>query len=123
MTKYPWSIIIRLIAFFAPLFLLHWYAKNAFAYAKTQEHHGDTGLGIAILLGLTSLVMLVGFFVDIVIQIRRKRMLNVLADVFILSLLLMPFGWFACNWYGGHDTSICAVPVDLFSRFLDWLNQ
>jgi len=51
---------------------LHWYAKNAFEYARAQEHHGHPGLGIAILLGFTSLVMLVGFFVDIVIQIRKK---------------------------------------------------
>jgi hypothetical protein len=122
MTKYPWSVVIRLIVFIAPLFLLHLFAQHAFEYASRQEHHGDTGLGIAILLGFVSLILLMGFLVDIVIQIRKKRMLNYLADAFILAMLAMPFGWFACNWFGGNDSLVCMVPVNVFGHVLGWLH-
>jgi uncharacterized membrane protein len=97
MSKYPWSVIVRFIAFIAPLFLLHLYAQYAFDHARAQERHGDAGLGIAILLGFICFVLITCFIVDFVIQIRKKRVLNFLADAFILIILLMPFGWFTCD--------------------------
>jgi hypothetical protein len=122
MSKYPWSVLVRFAAFIAPLFLLYLYAQYAFDHAREQERHGDTGLGIAILLGLICFVLFTCFFVDFVIQVRKKRILNFLADVFILVILLMPFGWFACNWFGGRDRLICKVPIDTFNQFLSLLN-
>lgn len=122
MTKYPWSVFIRCIVFFTLFLLLHAYSENAFEYARTQEHRGDTGLGIAILLGFTSLMMLVGFFTDLIIQAKKRGILNCLVDAFILVILLMPFGWFNCNWYGISDKIYCKIPLELFSRFLNWMS-
>jgi hypothetical protein len=110
------------MAFMTPLFLLHLYARSAFEYARTQERHGDTGLGIAILLGFMTLVMLGAFLVDFIIQIRKRRPLSYLTSAFIVLLLLMPFGWFACNWFGLHQSLACRVPVVVFSQVLDWLH-
>ena len=114
--------VIRLMAFMTPLFLLHLYARNAFEYARTQERHGDAGLGIAILLGFITLVMLGAFLVDFIIQIRRRRPLSYLTSAFIVLLLLMPFGWFACNWLGLHQSLACRVPMVVFSQVLGWLH-
>ena len=97
MRNYVLPAVIRLLAFIAPLFFLHLYSRIAFEYASTQEHHGDTGLGIAILLGFLTLIMLGAFSIDLIIQIRKRRTLNYLTDALILLILLMPFGWFACN--------------------------
>lgn len=115
-------LIIRLVAFMTPLFLLHLYSRSAFEYARTQERHGDAGLGIAILLGFITLVMLGAFFVDFIIQIRRRKPLSYLTSAFIVLLLLMPFGWFACNWLGLHQSLACRVPMVVFSQVLDWLH-
>ena len=114
--------VIRLVAFMTPLFLLHLYSRSAFEYARTQERHGDAGLGIAILLGFITLVMLGAFLVDFIIQIRRRRPLGYLTSAFIVVLLLMPFGWFACNWLGLHQSLACRVPMVVFSQVLGWLH-
>ena len=114
--------VIRLVAFMTPLFLLHLYSRSAFEYARTQERHGDAGLGIAILLGFITLVMLGAFLVDFIIQIRRRKPLGYLTSAFIVVLLLMPFGWFACNWLGLHQSLACRVPMVVFSQVLGWLH-
>jgi hypothetical protein len=93
----------------------------AFEYARTQEHRGDTGLGIAILLGFLTLIMLGAFFIDFIIQIRKRQTLNYLTDALILLMILMPFGWFACNWFGVHNSIACKVPIVFFSHVLSWL--
>lgn len=122
MKRHALSLTLRLLVFAAPLLLLFWYANNAFEYAKTQERHGDTGLGIAILLGLITLAMLLGFSVDLLIQIARKRWFAALVDAAILLALLMPFGWFACNWYGLTGHPACWLPLNGFGRVLEALN-
>ena len=122
MRNYVLPAVIRLLAFIAPLFFLHLYSRIAFEYASTQEHHGDTGLGIAILLGFLTLIMLGAFSIDLIIQIRKRRTLNYLTDALILLMLLMPFGWFACNWFGFHNSLACRVPIVFFSHALSWLH-
>ncbi|KRB03211.1 hypothetical protein [Lysobacter sp. Root690] len=122
MKKHAYAIVIRLFLFIAPLYALHLFALNAFEQARRQEHHGDTGLGIAIVLGLVSLMMLLGFFIDFIVQIKRKWPAGYLTDAIILLALLMPFGWFACNWYGLGENVACKLPLAGFGSFLEWMN-
>lgn len=116
------AIVIRLLLFIAPLYLLRLFALNAFEQASRQEHRGDTGLGIAILLGMLTLTMLLGFFVDLIVQLKRKHPAGYLTDLAILLALLMPFGWFACNWFGLGEHLACKLPLDGFGAFLEWMN-
>lgn len=121
MRNHVLPVVIRLLAFIAPLVLLHLYAQNAFEHARTQERHGDAGLGIAILLGFITLILLGAFLIDLIIQIRKRRPLTSLTDAFIVLMLLMPLGWFACNWLGPHHSLACKVPVEFFGHVLSWL--
>lgn len=121
-SRYPWSVVIRIAAFVTPLLALLLYSRMAVAYASTLEHRGDTGLGIALLLGAVALLMLVGFFVDAVLQLVRRRHWNWITDALILALLLMPFGWVACNWFGVHESLACRVPITLFGAVLELLS-
>ena len=68
-----------------------------------------------------TLVMLLGFIIDFVVQIRRRRTFNWLIDGLLIAVLLTPFGWFACNWFGGTEYLLCKVPMSLFGTVLDWL--
>jgi hypothetical protein len=122
MKKYAYAIVIRLLLFIVPLYLLNLFALNAFEHARRQEHHGDTGLGIAIVLGLVSLTMLMGFFIDLIVQVKRKWPAGYLTDAAIVLTLLMPFGWFACNWYGLNENIACKLPLAGFGSFLEWMN-
>ncbi|WP_282268691.1 hypothetical protein [Stenotrophomonas sp. PS02298] len=121
-SRYPWSPVIRIAAFVTPLLALLLYARIAVAHASTQQHRGDTGLGIALLLGAVALLMLVGFFVDAVLQLVRGRHWNWITDALILGLLLMPFCWVACNWFGVHESLACRVPISLFGTVLALLS-
>ena len=121
-SRYPWSPVIRIVAFVTPLLALLLYARIAAAHASSQQHRGDTGLGIALLLGAVALLMLVGFFVDAVLQLVRGRHWNWITDALILGLLLMPFGWVACNWFGVHESLACRVPISLFGAVLALLS-
>lgn len=121
-SRYPWSVVIRIAAFITPLLALLLYARMAVAYASTQQHRGDTGLGIALLLGAVALLMLVGFLVDVVLQLVRRRHWNWITDALILGLLLMPFGWVACNWFGVHESLACRAPISLFGAVLELLS-
>lgn len=122
MKKNAYAIVIRLVLFVAPLYLLNLFALNAFEQARRQEHHGDTGLGIAIVLGMMSLTMLLGFSIDFIVQVARKRPAGYLTDAVILMALLMPLGWFACNWYGLSENIACKLPLAGFGGFLEWMN-
>ena len=121
-SRYPWSPVIRIAAFVTPLLALLLYARIAAAHASSQQHRGDTGLGIALLLGAVALLMLVGFFVDAVPQLVRGRHWNWITDALILGLLLMPFGWVACNWFGVHESLACRAPISLFGAVLEKLS-
>ncbi|MNM58878.1 hypothetical protein D3C81_701200 [compost metagenome] len=66
-------------------------------------------------------VMLLGFIVDFVVQIRRRRAFNWLVDGLLIALLMTPFGWFACNWLGGTEYLLCQAPMSLFDTALEWL--
>jgi hypothetical protein len=68
-----------------------------------------------------TLVMLLGFIVDFVVQFWRRRTFNWLVDVLLIASLMTPFGWFACNWFGGNDYILCRIPMSLFGTVLDWL--
>lgn len=122
MKKYASAIAVRLVLFLAPLYLLRLFALNAFEQASRQEHHGDTGLGIAIVLGMLSLTMLLGFFVDLIVQVKRKWPAGYWTDAIILLALLMPFGWVACNWYGLNENIACKLPLAGFGGFLEWMS-
>lgn len=119
--RYPGSVLIRLAVFLLPLLALLLYARLAVAHAAGQTHRGDTGLGIALLLGAMALLMLLGFSIDLVLQQVRGRRWNALTDALIIVLLLMPFGWVGCNWFGAQESTICRPPMEAFSAVLEWL--
>lgn len=119
--RYPWSVLLRLLLFIAPLLALLGYARVAAAHAAGQQHRGDTGLGLALLLGMVALVMLAGFFVDALWQMKRRRHWNWIIDLLILALLLMPFGWVGCNWFGVHESLACRLPINVFEIVIDAL--
>ena len=115
-------VIARLLAFISPLLLLYFYSQYVFDQVREREHRGDPGLGIAIFLGFICFAMLLCFVLDLIVQIARKRVLNGITDVFIIALLCMPIGWFACNFYDGRENAMCTIPVELFSRFLNLIS-
>ncbi len=119
--RYPGSILIRLAAFALPLLALLLYARLATAHAAGQTHRGDTGLGIALLLGAVALLMLLGFSLDMLLQLVRGRHWNALTDALVIALLLMPFGWVGCNWFGLQQSTVCRLPIEAFSAVLGWL--
>lgn len=121
MSRYPWSVIVRVLVFFLPLLALYLFSRWSAVQMAGQTHRGDSALGIAVLLGAMTLVMLLGFIVDFVVQLRRRRVFNWLIDVLLIGLLMTPFGWFACNWFGGNDHFLCKIPTSLFGTVLDWL--
>ena len=121
MSRYPWSVIVRALVFFLPLLALYLFSRWSAMQVAGQVHRGDSALGIAVLLGAMTLVMLLGFIVDFVVQIRRRRTFNWLVDGLLIAVLLTPFGWFACNWFGGKDYILCQAPMSLFGTTLEWL--
>ena len=123
MRKHVIAVVVRAVLFLGPLCLLWLWADYAIEQASRQERRGDTGLGIAILLGLVTLTMLAGFSIDLIVQAARKRVVNALADGLIVALLLMPFGWFACNWYGLGEHAACRLPMTLFGSVLELLER
>ncbi len=121
MSRYPWSVITRLLVFFLPLLALYLLSLWSSAQTAGQTQRGDGAMGIALLLGAMTLVMLLGFVVDCARQFTRGRTLNGLVDLLLIALLMSPFGWFACNWFGGTGHQVCKVPVSVFSWVLEWL--
>lgn len=121
MSRYPWSVIVRVLVFLLPLLVLYLFSRWSAVQMAGQTHRGDSALGIAVLLGAMTLVMLLGFIVDFVVQLWRRRTFNWLIDVLLIALLMTPFGWFACNWFGGSDYFLCRIPMSLFGTVLDWL--
>lgn len=119
---YPWSLLIRIGLFLLPLGGWLLYTRLAVAHAAGQSNRGDTGLGLALLLGLLVLVMLFGFCVDALVQLLRRRTWNWLLDGLIIAVLLMPFGWVACNWFGGRDSLLCGLPMTVFDAVIEWLS-
>ncbi|WP_313272500.1 hypothetical protein [Stenotrophomonas sp.] len=114
-------MLIRLAAFLLPLLALLLYTRLVAAHAAGQTHRGDTGLGIALLLGVVALLMLLGFSIDLLLQLVRARHRNALTDAFVIALLLMPFGWVGCNWFGVQQSTVCRLPIEAFSAVLGWL--
>ena len=107
----------RLVAFAAPLCALLLYAQHSFEHARTQQHHGDTGLGIALLLGMLTLCMLVAFAIDLVWQVTRRAAAVAAFDALIVGILLVPFGWVGCNWHGLRNPA-CSAADTLFGAFV-----
>ncbi|WP_269789837.1 hypothetical protein [Stenotrophomonas sp. Iso1] len=121
MSRYPWSVIVRALVFFLPLLALYLFSRWSAEQVAGQAHRGDSALGIAVLLGAMTLVMLLGFCVDFVVQVKRRRTFNWLIDILLIVLLMTPFGWFACNWFGGGECKVCQVPMMVFATVLEWL--
>ncbi len=121
MSRYPWSVIIRALVFFLPLLALYLFSRWSAVQAASQTHRGDGALGIAVLLGAMTLLMLLGFCADFVVQVARRRTFNWLVDGLLIALLMTPFGWFACNWFGGRDYGVCQIPMALFGIVLEGL--
>ncbi|MGO1003476.1 hypothetical protein [Lysobacter sp. CA196] len=112
------AIALRILLASAPLVALSVYAQYAFEQARAQEHHGDTGLGIAILLAFVCVGLILSFLVDLIVQIARKRVAASITSLLILAVLCVPFGWFACNWFDLRGSMACEQVGHAFGAFL-----
>ena len=112
------AIALRVFLASAPLVALSVYARYAFEQARAQEHRGDTGLGIAILLAFVCVALILCFLVDLIVQIARKRVAASITSLLILAVLCMPFGWFACNWFDLRGSRVCEQVGNAFGAFL-----
>ena len=95
------------------------YAMYSIAATRGQSHHGDVGLGIALMMGFAVLAMLVGYRVDFGVRLIRREWLLAVVDLVVIAALAIPFGWVGCNWFGMTDTAICRVPLDAFGWVLE----
>lgn len=95
------------------------YAEYSIAATLGQAHHGDVGLGLALLIGFAVSAMLVGYGVDLLVRLIRREWLLAVVDLAVIAVLAIPFGWVGCNWFGMTDTAICRVPLDAFGWVLE----
>ena len=112
------AVALRLGLAVAPFVGLYFYALSAFEHAQAQQHRGDTGLGIALLLGMICVLLMLGFGVDLLVQAARKRVAASIASLAIVAVLCVPFGWVGCNWFGLGDNFACMRIMDAFGAFL-----
>ncbi|ALN63522.1 hypothetical protein GLA29479_2656 [Lysobacter antibioticus] len=112
------AIALRVFLASAPLAGLYLYAQYAFGQARAQEHRGDTGLGIAILLAIVCVSLILSFLVDLMVQIARKRIAASMTSLLILAVLCVPLGWFGCNWFDLRGSMVCEQVGDAFGAFL-----
>ncbi|WP_051884879.1 hypothetical protein [Lysobacter antibioticus] len=117
------AIALRVFLASTPLVALYAYAQYAFAQAREQEHRGDTGLGIAILLAFVCVTLIVSFLVDLIVQIARKRIAASTTSLLILAVLCVPLGWFGCNWFDLRASMACEQVGNAFGAFLALFEQ
>ena len=117
------AIALRVFLASAPLVALYAYAQYAFAQAREQEHRGDTGLGIAILLAFVCVTLILSFLVDLIVQIARKRIAASTTSLLILAVLCVPLGWFGCNWFDLRGSMACEQVGNAFGAFLALFEQ
>lgn len=117
------AIALRLFLASAPLFAVYLYAHYAFEQTRGQEHRGDTGLGIAILLAFVCLGLILSFLVDLVVQVARRRIAASATSLLILAVLCIPLGWFGCNWFDLGDSIVCEPVGNAFGAFLALFDQ
>lgn len=114
--KHP--ALLRIGLPFGLLLLFYLYARYSIASAEGQTHRGDTGLGLALLLGLVCLCLLAGYFLDFIYQLAKRRRLLAITDAVVMLALMTPFAWVGCNMFGVHESLACQVPVQAFERLV-----
>ena len=121
MNRLGWKFVLRLALPVAAMLVFYGFASLSISANAGREHRGDTGLGIAIVLGFLCFVLLVGYLVDLVIQLVKRQPALVAADLLVLGVLSIPFGWVSCNWYGMVESAICRLPLRAFGALLNLL--
>jgi len=121
MTRPIYALVLRLGLPLAVMLFYYGAVRYSIAADAGSEHRGDTGLGLAVLLGLICLVLIAGYTWDLIRQALRHRYALVCADLLVLSILLMPFGWVGCNWFGLTGSAVCWLPMHLFGSVIDLL--
>ena len=121
MNRLGWKFVLRLALPVAAMLVFYGFASLSISANAGREHRGDTGLGIAIVLGFLCFALLVGYLVDLVIQLFKRQPALVVADLLVLGILCIPFGWVSCNWYGMVDSAICRLPLRAFGALLNLL--
>ena len=116
-----WKFVLRLALPMAAMLVFYGFASLSISANAGREHRGDTGLGIAIVLGFLCFALLGGYLVDLVIQLFKRQPALVVADLLVLAVLCIPFGWVSCNWYGMVDSAICKLPLRAFGALLNLL--
>ena len=121
MNRLGWKFVLRLALPVAAMLVFYGFASLSISANAGREHRGDTGLGVAIVLGFLCFALLVGYLVDLVIQLFKRQPALVVADLLVLGALCIPFGWVSCNWYGMVDSAICRLPLRAFGALLNLL--
>jgi len=114
-------VVLRLAL--PPAVMLGYYGAVRLSIAADAgtQHRGDTGLGLAVLLGFICLGFIAGYSWDLIRQACKRRYALAWVDLLVLSVLLMPFGWVGCNWFGLSRTPVCWLPIHMFGAVIDLL--
>ena len=121
MNRLGWKFFLRLALPVAAMLVFYGFASLSTSANAGREHRGDTGLGVAIVLGFLCFALLIGYLVDLVVQLVKHQPALVVADLLVLAALCMPFGWVSCHWYGMVDSTICWLPLHAFGALLNLL--
>ena len=121
MSRASHPVLLRLILPMAVMLVYYGAVRLSIAADAGTQQRGDTGLGLAVLLGFTCLVLIAGYSWDLIRQALERRYALVRADLLVLSVLLMPFGWVGCNWFGISKSLVCWVPMHMFGAVIDLL--
>lgn len=114
-------IVVRLALPLVVLLVYYGVVRVSIAADAGPQHRGDTGLGLAVLLGFICLGSIAGYGWDLIRQALKRRYALVWADLLVLSVLLMPFGWVGCNWFGLSKHPVCWLPIHMFGAVIELL--
>ena len=121
MNRLGWKFFLRLALPVVMMLVFYGFTSISISANAGREHRGDTGLGLAIVLGFLCFALLGGYLADLVLQLFKRQHALVVADLLVLGVLSIPFGWVSCNWYGIVDSAICWLPLHAFGALLNLL--
>lgn len=119
--KYIKPLVKRLVISVAPLVILYFIAEMSFKANRQSEHPVDAGLGIAFLLIFIIVVLFIGFFIDLIVRLRKKSYSTVGIDLLFLLPILFAIFYFGCQM-GAFDYAcnacFCGQIIKVGSNFL-----
>ena len=114
MKKIAKPFFIRLLLVAIPMGALYLFAQMAFEENRHKEHPTDVGLGIAMLLGVFSLVFFIAFLVDISVRIYKKQYAVAWTNLPFLLLCSTVLLYIGCNMSSSCKDCFCGWLTGLF---------